>query len=79
MFSEIRLNRIRFVLLVNILLSEEYCQALNKDPSDTVLGRNPLINGLIQNTFKINVLFVEKYIAIPFNQTKLFLVDHKSP
>ena len=29
------------------------------------LGRNPLINGLIQHTFKINFLFLEKFTVIP--------------
>ena len=29
------------------------------------LGRNPLINGLIQHTFQINFLFVEKFPVIP--------------
>ena len=31
------------------------------------LGRNPLINGLIKHTFKINFLFVEKFTKIPFD------------
>ena len=38
------------------------------------LGRNPLINGLIQHTFQINFLFVEKFPVIPFDQTKFFLL-----
>ena len=37
MFSEIKLPRMSFVLLVNILLSEEDCQALHKDPTETVV------------------------------------------
>ena len=32
MFSDIRLHRMSFILLVNILLSEEDCQALQKEP-----------------------------------------------
>ena len=43
------------------------------------LGQNPLINGLIQYTFKLNFLFLEKFTVIPFDYTKLFPVDHKSP
>ena len=43
------------------------------------LGRNPLINGLIQHTQKINFLFVEQFPVIPFDYKKLFPVDHKSP
>ena len=43
------------------------------------LGRNPLINGLIQHTFKLYILFLEKFTVIPFDWTKLFPVDHKSP
>ena len=31
------------------------------------LGLNPLINGLIQHTFKLNFLFVEKLTVIPFD------------
>ena len=31
------------------------------------LGRNPLINGLIQHTLKINFLFIEKFTAIPLD------------
>ena len=31
------------------------------------LGRNPLINGLIQHTFKLDFLFVEKFTVIPFD------------
>ena len=30
------------------------------------LGRNPLINGLIQHTLKLNILLVEKFTAIHF-------------
>ena len=37
MFSEIRLQKISFIFLVNILLSEEDCQALHKNPSETVV------------------------------------------
>ena len=40
---------------------------------------NPLINGLIQHTFKINLLFVENFQVIPLDYTQLFPVDHKSP
>ena len=43
------------------------------------LVRNPIINVLIQHTFKLNFLFVEKYTEIPFDYMKLFPVDHKSP
>ena len=43
------------------------------------LGRNLLINGLIQHTFKIFFLYVEKFTVIPFYWTKLFPVDKKSP
>ena len=43
------------------------------------LGRNQLINGLIQHTFKLNILFLQKYTVISFDSTKLFPVDHKSP
>ena len=32
MFSEIKLHRMSFNLLFNILLSEEDCQALQKEP-----------------------------------------------
>ena len=32
MFSEIKLHRMSFILLVNILLSGEDCQALHKEP-----------------------------------------------
>ena len=38
------------------------------------LGRNPLTSGLIQNAFKINFLFVEKFPVIPFDKTQLFLL-----
>ena len=31
------------------------------------LGRNLLINGLIQHTFNLNFLFVEKFTVIPFD------------
>ena len=31
------------------------------------LGRNPLINGLILHTFKINILFVEKFTVILYD------------
>ena len=31
------------------------------------LGRNPLKNVLIQHTFKLNILFVEKFIVIHLN------------
>ena len=34
------------------------------------LGWNPLMNGLIQHTFKLNLLFVEKLTVIPLVQTK---------
>ena len=43
------------------------------------LGRNPLINGLFQHTLKINFLFVKKNAVIPFDETKLFPLDLKSP
>ena len=43
------------------------------------LGRNPLINGLIQHTFKLNILFEEKFTVIHFDQKTLFPVNHKSP
>ena len=43
------------------------------------LGQNPLINGLIQHTFKLYFLYLEKFTVIPFDQTKLFPVDHNSP
>ena len=43
------------------------------------LAHNPLINGLIQHTFKKKILFVEKFPVIPFDYMKLFPVDHKSP
>ena len=43
------------------------------------LGRNPLLNDLIQQTFKLNFFFVEKFTVIPFDETKLFLDDHNSP
>ena len=43
------------------------------------LGRNPLINGLIQHTFKLNILFVEKIIVIHFDQRNFFPVDPNSP
>ena len=33
-----------FILLVNILLSEEDCQALHKDPSETVVAPTPAVN-----------------------------------
>ena len=32
MFSDIRLHRMGFILLINILLSEEDCKALHKEP-----------------------------------------------
>ena len=32
----------------------------------TGFGPNPLINGLIQHTFKLNILFVEKITVIHF-------------
>ena len=35
-------------------------------------GPNPLINGLIQHTLKLNILFLEKFTVIHFDQTKLF-------
>ena len=31
------------------------------------LRQNPLINGLIQPTFKLNILFLEKITVIPFD------------
>ena len=31
------------------------------------LGRNPLIDGLFQHTFKFNFLLVEKFTEIPFD------------
>ena len=31
------------------------------------LGRNQLINGLIQHNFKINLLFLEKFTVTPFD------------
>ena len=37
MLSKIRLHRMSFILLVNILLSEGDCKALHKDPSETVV------------------------------------------
>ena len=33
----------------------------------TGLGRNPLLNALIQHTLKINFLFVEKFTVIPWD------------
>ena len=35
------------------------------DSAAVLLGRNPLINGLIQHTLKMNFLFVEKFPVIP--------------
>ena len=43
------------------------CGRLVGAPCSMGLGRNPLINGLIQHTFKINFLFVEKFPVIPFD------------
>ena len=40
---------------------------------------NPLINGLIQHSFKIHLLFVEHFYVVPLDYTKRFPVDHKSP
>ena len=40
---------------------------------------NTLINGLIQHTFKLNILLLEKITVIHFDWTKLFPVHHKSP
>ena len=42
-------------------------------------GPNPLINGLIQHTLKLNILFLEKFTVIHFDQTKLLSFHHKSP
>ena len=42
-------------------------------------GPNPLINGLLQHTFKLNILFLEKFTVIHFDQTKLFPINWKSP
>ena len=41
------------------------------------LGYNPLINDLIQHTFKINFLFVEKFTVIHLGLDKKNPVDHK--
>ena len=40
---------------------------------------NPLINCLIQQTLKINLLFVENVQVKPKDYTQLFPVNHKSP
>ena len=40
---------------------------------------NPLINGLIQHTFEMNLLFVEHFQMIPLDYMQLFPIDHKSP
>ena len=37
-------------------------------------GRNPLINGLIQHTFKLNFIIVKKITVIPFDKQKLFVL-----
>ena len=42
------------------------------------LGWYPLMNSLIQHTFKINFLFVEIFPILHFDLTKLFPVDQKS-
>ena len=42
-------------------------------------GPNPLINGLIQQTFKLNIIFLEKFTLIHFDWTTLFPFHHKSP
>ena len=36
------------------------------------LGRNPLINDLIQHTFKLNFLCLEKFTVIPFRLDETF-------
>ena len=42
-------------------------------------GPNPLINGLIQHTLKLDIFFfIEKFTVIHFDQMKLFPVHHKS-
>ena len=35
-------------------------------------GPNPKINGLIQHTFKLNILFLEKFTVIHFDKTFIF-------
>ena len=42
-------------------------------------GLNPLINGLIQHTFKLNILVLEEFTVIHFDYTHFFPVHHKSP
>ena len=40
---------------------------------------NPLINGLILHTFKLNILFLEKCALIHFDWTNFLSFHHKSP
>ena len=42
-------------------------------------GPNPLMKGLIQHTFKLNILFLEKFTIIHCYKTKLLSFHHKSP
>jgi len=43
------------------------CGRLVRARCSMELGWNPLINGLIQHTFKFNILFLEKFTVIHFD------------